>query len=579
MAKGDRSLWRGGDVDLFGTISPDGRFLTYTDWALTNNIMLRDLVAGTSRPLTGNTTYGQFGYSGWSAISRDGKQFAFEWAPRESPDELRVASFNGTGVPPSRRLRQFEQGESVRPFDWSPDGKWIAVLVERTDRSSLIGLVSVADGTLRPLKSVDWRGANKMVFSADGRFIAYDLAVTEPRAQAQILVMAVDGSREHVVIDDPSENTVMGWAADGHLVFASNRSGALSLWVVRVEDGRAMGAPRLVKENIGSYWSLGMTPSGTLYTWKRASSPYVRITAIDLPSGQLVDADTGGFQRFIESRGRPSWSADGKHFVYISCGPTGGGPCALFVRSTGTGAVRQIPHHLRYLGFPRLAPDGHAVVTGGRDAKGRNGIYVIDAASGATFLLAPFDQVTRPRDPDWSPDGRAIRYQETRGRDIVIVERDIASEQTTEIFRAAADGPSVRRISPDGRLVGYVRDDATGRASTFMVMPRSGGTATAVFGGGRLGFHWQWLPDSQGVLVTRLRTPEGPADLWIVRLNGDAKRVDLDLRLSHDGGFVQLDPAGRRIAFVATAGEPGAEVWALENFLPVLNAGKPTARP
>ena len=136
VAKGDRSLWRGGDVDLFGTVSPDGRFLTYTDWELTNNIMLRDLVAGTSRPLTGNTTYGQFGYSGWSAISRDGKQFAFEWTPRESPDELRVASFNGTGVPPSRRLRQFEQGESVRPFDWSPDGKWIAVLVERTDRSS-----------------------------------------------------------------------------------------------------------------------------------------------------------------------------------------------------------------------------------------------------------------------------------------------------------------------------------------------------------------------------------------------------------------------------------------------------------
>ncbi len=61
MAKGDRSLWRGGDVDLFGTVSPDGRFLTYTDWASTNNIMLRDLVAGTSRPLTGNTTYGQFG--------------------------------------------------------------------------------------------------------------------------------------------------------------------------------------------------------------------------------------------------------------------------------------------------------------------------------------------------------------------------------------------------------------------------------------------------------------------------------------------------------------------------------------
>ena len=69
-------------------------------------------------------------------------------------------------------------------------------------------------------------------------------------------------------------------------------------------------------------------------------------------------------------------------------------------------------------------------------------------------------------------------------------------------------------------------------------------------------------------MVTRFATPEAKeADLWIVRLNGEAKKVDLDMRFSDNGGLVQLDPAGRRIAFVATAGETGAEVWALENFL------------
>ena len=362
----------------------------------------------------------------------------------------------------------------------------------------LIGLVSVVDGTLRPLKSVDWRGVNKMVFSADGRFIAYDLAVTEPRPQAQILVMAVDGSREHVVIDDPSESRVMGWAADGHLVFASNRSGALSLWVARVEDGRAMGAPRLVKENIGSVLVARDDFFGNALYLEARQFAVRQNHTIDLPSGKLLDADAGGFQRFIESRGRPSWSADGKHFVYISCGPTGGGPCALFLGSTETGAVRQIPHPLRYLGFPRLAPDGHAVVTGGNDAKGRNGIYVIDAASGATSLLAPFDQVTRPRDPHWSPDGRAIGIR----RPAAGTSSSSSATSRRNRRRKSSGRPrmvaSVRRISPDGRLVGYVRDDATGRASTFMVMPRSGGAATAVFGGGRLGFYWQWLPDSRG---------------------------------------------------------------------------------
>jgi Tol biopolymer transport system component len=579
IAKGDRAVWTGGDVDLFGTVSPDGRFLTYTDWSRTNNIMLRDLAAGTSRPLTNNTTFGQFGSSGWSAISRNGDQFAFEWAPRQNPDELRIANLAGSGVPSSRRLRQFEQGESVRPFDWSPDGKWIAVLVERVDKSSLIGLVSVADGTLRPLKSIDWRAVNKMVFSPDGGFIAYDLSVTEPRPQTHVFVMAIDGSRERAVIDDPSENNVMAWAPDGRLVFASNRSGSLSLWVVRVEDGRAVGTPRLVKENIGSSWSLGMSQSGTLYTWKQASAPFVKVVPFDLKSGELAGKDADEFQRFIESRGRPSWSADGKHFLYISCGTAGGGTCKLFVRSADTGTVRQVPHPLRYLVFPRLAPDGHAIVTNGRDAKGRDGIYLIDATTGATSLITFFDTTTRPRDPDWSPDGHTIRYQEIRGRDVVIVERETQSEKTREIFRAPLDGANTRRISPDGRLVGYIRDDAGGRASTFMVMPMAGGNPTPVLSGGKLGFYWQWLPDSQGVLVTKFTTPDGDdTELWTVPLNGTPRRVPLDMRQSHQGGLAQIDPEGRHLAYVATAGEPGAAIWALENFLPAPTAAKQSAK-
>jgi len=241
----------------------------------------------------------------------------------------------------------------------------------------------------------------------------------------------------------------------------------------------------------------------------------------------------------------------------------------LFERSSDSGTVRQIPHPLRYLAFPRLAPDGHAIVANGTDRKGRNGIYLIDATTGATSMVMPFDQITRPRDPDWSPDGRAIRYQEIRGNDVVILEREVGSEKTRDIFKAAADGTSTRRISPDGRLVGYIRDEPDGRSSTFMVMPIDHGTPTSVLSGGKLGFYWQWLPDSQGVLVTKLLTPDGEdRELWIVPLNGSPRRVNLDMHRSHDGGLVQLAPDGRHLAFVATAGEPGAEIWALENFLP-----------
>ena len=68
----------------------------------------------------------------------------------------------------------------------------------------------------------------------------------------------------------------------------------------------------------------------------------------------------------------------------------------------------------------------------------------------------------------------------------------------------------------------------------------------------------------------------GGAARWRVPLTGQARKLDIDT--SHwdrfGGGDFQLHPDGRQMAFVAAAGEPGAEVWALENFLPVRSAKK-----
>ncbi len=72
--KGDRSVWVGlQSADGFGTISPDGRFLTYTDWKNGASLALRDLTTGTNHRLTSG------GPTQFSAISRDGKQVAYEW--------------------------------------------------------------------------------------------------------------------------------------------------------------------------------------------------------------------------------------------------------------------------------------------------------------------------------------------------------------------------------------------------------------------------------------------------------------------------------------------------------------------
>ena len=58
-------------------------------------------------------------------------------------------------------LFQNDDVTDAAPYDWSPDGKWIAVGVGRKDRTDQIGLVGVQDGSLRVLKSLDWKKTNE----------------------------------------------------------------------------------------------------------------------------------------------------------------------------------------------------------------------------------------------------------------------------------------------------------------------------------------------------------------------------------------------------------------------------------
>ena len=105
-AKGDRAVWTGPKVDLFGRVSPDGRFLTFTDWSAGAAISLHDLRTGSDRPLT-KARFGPSGYIGgaqFSTISRDSKQVAYEWYNEKNQVEIRVVPVEGSGMPESRRV-------------------------------------------------------------------------------------------------------------------------------------------------------------------------------------------------------------------------------------------------------------------------------------------------------------------------------------------------------------------------------------------------------------------------------------------------------------------------------------------
>ena len=158
------------DYDAYGSVSPDGRFVSRLDWTDGANIVVRDLRTGERRQLTDSGRNSE-GRAWLSAISPDAKQVAYGWTSwQEDWAELRVVGLDGS---PPRVLYRDETIRWVNAHGWSPDGSQILTMLS-TGGTRQIALVSVIDGSVRVLKSVDHRLGRTMSFSPDGQYIAYD---------------------------------------------------------------------------------------------------------------------------------------------------------------------------------------------------------------------------------------------------------------------------------------------------------------------------------------------------------------------------------------------------------------------
>ena len=164
-----RQVWTGPKVNSYGGVSPDGRYLSFTDWD-TGDLAIHDFMTGQDRRLTNKGSFKVSPeYAIGSAISHDGKQVAYGWRTLnpdgEERHEVRVIDING-GKP--RVLTPKRVIDFAYVNEWSPDGKWLAVTLVAA-RTGQIALISTASGGVRILKSTDWKGSSKIAFSPDGK--------------------------------------------------------------------------------------------------------------------------------------------------------------------------------------------------------------------------------------------------------------------------------------------------------------------------------------------------------------------------------------------------------------------------
>ena len=570
-----RRVWAGPDVDAQGSVSPDGRYLSYVD-STTGDLALRDLVTGKMRHLTNNTE--SSGNAFFSTISPDGKEVAYEWYKDGSAD-LRLVGLDGSAP-------RIMEGGAI-PTDWSPDGKYVLGIVLRigTQFPSQIALTSVADGSVRVLKKFEWSHPGRMKFSPDGRYIAYDYPPRQESENRDIFLLAADGSREIPLVENPSEDELLGWTPDGkHILFASDRSGSMSAWILPVVDGKPQGPPELVKQDIGQAQPIGFTRTGSYYYGLEIGTSDIYTAEFDPAAGRVVTQPEKATLRFVGSNFSPAWSPDGQFLAYVSIRRQG-----LFehdvisIRSLKTGEERDLsPNLLELWGPIRWSPDGRSILVPGKDKKIQHGLYLVDAQTGEVRSALQSDLNSDISSPAWFPDGKRLLYTDIHGGSGTVTEmvvvRDLQTGQKTELFRPTR-GLKIDDIalSPDGRQVALTLVEKETRSSVLKVLQVAGGEASELVRAKEpetiVGDSLSWSSDSQYIVFGKGRSTsrEPKTQLLAISSHGGEPHA---LGLAMDSvGSLSFDPSGHHVAF--GAGSTKHEVWVMENFLPTLKAARP----
>lgn len=558
-----RRVWGGPDVNA-GAVSPDGRHLVFVDGA--GDLAVRELNSGETRRLTEDASW----VSQWAegaAISPDGKQVAYTWYRdgQENPYELRIVSWEG-GSP--RVLFRGESFEWHGAAAWSPDGRQILISGSEEDGSHKLALVSVADGSARTLKETGRRWPVQESFSPDGRYLIYDLPEGANSDQRDIFVLDLESGAEFPLVQHPANDFVLGCAPDGESVlFASDRTGTLGAWILPMEDGRAAGAPRLVKPDLWRVSPIGFTRDGSFYYGVPMNSRVIYVASLDPETGAVLAAPTAVGRDYLGSNASPDWSPDGRYLAYTSLkGQQAGwytGEPVISLLSVETGETRQlrVPDLKTFGGF-RWFADGHHLLVPGVDRSDRDGVFKVDVQTGQAEPLPAFWDIEIARLIDWSPDANSIYYRVWQGEETRIAVMDLESGEQRVLYDAQPN-PSVA-LSPDGRQLAFAVGG--GGERSLMLMPATGGVPRELHRfqteNNYNVFAIAWSVDGRYLLY--VRPWDGAFELWRVPVTGgEVEKLGFSVSRMR---LIRIHPDGRRIAF--EGGRSGGEIWVMEDFLP-----------
>ena len=213
-----RQLTNSHSISLTPALSPDGRYLAYTDFSSGRPALyIRDLSEGKI------STIGKSGISidpGWRNSREVATTLSFE-----GDQEIYLIKTDGSI---SRRLT-FSKGIDLSP-SFSPDGNKMAYVSDRNGLPQIF-IEDLPSGQVSRL-TFSGRYNTQPSWSPAGDKIAY--TTWESGSEINIFVTGIDGSGLKQLTEKSGENESPSWSPDGRMiVFTSSRQGSKKLYIMQ----------------------------------------------------------------------------------------------------------------------------------------------------------------------------------------------------------------------------------------------------------------------------------------------------------------------------------------------------------
>lgn len=593
----------------YAEISPDGKKIAYYIAGQTKQgIGILDLVSGTSKVLIESGAGGQASKV-WSPQSN-------KIAYRLNDKEIHICDIDGVKTQLFYKSPEYK----LYPTDWSRDGKKILCFLEAEDRTMRIGTIA-SDGQVKVLASGNQTEfVSEPKFSPDGNYVAFSRKVE--KGNSDIYLIASDGHQQEILASHPGRDECPVWSPDGkYLVFLSDRNRSADLWGILINQGKAAGAPFIIKRDIG--WRnliQDLTADGKLFIFTMGGDEPG--TLFTIPVDQVKGSFSGSVTPvsvYPTDHSFPRFSSDGKMIAFLSRRGQAGYPKLYMMDEKGV--EREIALESHYAVNIAWHPDNKTLFFAGWNKTLIPGIYEVLFETGEIKPVYQNDNFDFKKNKgilvniNLLPGAGEMMFFEFQGNDLVEIITLRPGAQQPKVVLPAVKMPIWGLPSPNGENICYPLGDSLMVISVLNGSTKYVGSSTRdleatwsphgdnllfregsllkIFSikennttilyqapagkaiGGMEMYATAWSPDGKRILITESdASASSVSPHKVIMIDADDGSPGMSVEAPADYRLTELrwSPDGSRVLATGkstgSTSAPRYEYWVIENFLP-----------